>query len=65
MPDFERLTDKLAEDLAKTPEQRAYAIGFNEGKSFARIQLLRLFLFGTLGWILGSELLWPWVRSLH
>lgn len=64
MPDFERLTDKLAEDLARTPEERAAVVGFNEGKTYARKQLLRLFIGATIGWILGSEFLWPWVDSL-
>lgn len=61
MPDFERLIDKLAE----TPAQRAYVIGFNEGKAFARNQILMWVVFGALGWIFGAEILWPWVRSLY
>lgn len=55
------MNDKLTE----TPEQRAYTIGFNEGKSFARNQILMGFIFGAIGWIFGAEILWPWVRSLH
>lgn len=65
MPDFERLTDRLAVDMAKTPEQRAAAIGFNEGKAYARKQILCLFVLGTIGWIFGSEILLPWVWSLY
>lgn len=36
MPDFERLTDKLRLDLAKTPQQLAYAEGYITGKTRAR-----------------------------
>jgi hypothetical protein len=65
MPDYERFINGLAEYMTKTPDQRAFMIGFNEGKSYARRQILRLFVFGAVGWIFGSEILWPWVRSLH
>lgn len=36
MPDFERLTDKLALDLAKTPEERARINAYQRGKYRAR-----------------------------
>lgn len=39
MPDFERLIDKLRVDLARTPEERAFAEGFNAGKRRARKEL--------------------------
>lgn len=39
MPDFERLIDRLREDMAHTAEERAYARGFNAGKRFARKQV--------------------------
>jgi len=39
MPDFERLTDKLAIDMAKTPEHRAWVEGWIAGKKLARRQV--------------------------
>lgn len=39
MPDMERLTDKLMLDLAKTPEQTAYAKGYIAGKARARTEV--------------------------
>lgn len=48
MPDMERLTDELRVDLAKTPEDRAWAHGFNAGKYFARKQTACCVAFGAL-----------------
>ena len=45
MPDFERVTDKLMLDLAKTPEAHAYARGYIEGKRKARRQIAVLTAF--------------------
>lgn len=42
MPDFERLTDKLMLDLARTPEDKAYARGYSEGKRKARMEIALL-----------------------
>jgi hypothetical protein len=40
MPDFERITDKLREDMARTERHRhEYARGFTAGKSHARKQV--------------------------
>ena len=44
MPDFERITDKLNEDFAKTPEQKCYAKGYVRGKSRARWEVLTIFV---------------------
>lgn len=48
MPDMERLTDKLMLNLAKTPEQKAYAKGYIAGKIRARkeVAILAAFLPG-------------------
>lgn len=40
MPDFERMLDKLAEDIASSPEDAAYARGVAAGKSKARKQVV-------------------------
>lgn len=45
MPDFERLTDNLMCDLAKTPEQAAYADGYIAGKNRARKEVAFLVAF--------------------
>jgi len=45
MPDFERVIDKLRLDLAKTPEEHAYARGYIEGKRKARRQVAMLTAF--------------------
>ena len=45
MPDFERLTDKLMLDLAKTPEQTAYAQGYVAGKTRARKEIALIVAF--------------------
>lgn len=60
MPDFERLTDKLAIELAKTPEQRAYEIGFQCGKTFARLQVFWFLVGVALARTVG-----PWIESLR
>lgn len=39
MPDFERVTDQLAIDLADTPERRAWVEGWIAGKRVARKQV--------------------------
>lgn len=39
MPDFERLTDQLRIDMARTPLERARAEGFNAGKRYARKEI--------------------------
>jgi hypothetical protein len=36
MPDFERVVDQLRIDLAKTPEQKVYAVGLVAGKNRVR-----------------------------
>jgi len=48
MPDMERLTDELRVDLAKTPEDKAWARGFNAGKYFARKQAAWCVVFGAV-----------------
>lgn len=50
MPDFERLTDDLMLDLAKTPEQTAYAQGYIAGKTQARkdVAIIAMFLMFLL-----------------
>ena len=40
MPDFERLNDKLQQDMADTPQKKAYWIGYSKGKTKARIEIL-------------------------
>lgn len=43
MPDFERtIDDSLRTHCAKTPEARAYAKGYAQGKTRARLQVLGL-----------------------
>lgn len=42
MPDFERLSDILMTDVAKTPEEKAYWIGWRDGKSQARKEMMVL-----------------------
>lgn len=44
MPDFERITDDLRVYVAKTPEDKAYACGFNKGKHAARKQFLYIIM---------------------
>lgn len=39
MPDFERLTDKMRCDLAATPEEMHWAMGFSAGKTYARKEI--------------------------
>lgn len=39
MPDTERLTDKMAVDMACTKDQRMYELGFISGKNKARIEV--------------------------
>jgi len=39
MPDFERVTDDLRLDLARSPEVRAYVHGFIAGKRKARKEI--------------------------
>ena len=39
MPDTERLTDKMAVDMACTKEQRMYELGFISGKNKARLEV--------------------------
>lgn len=46
MPDFERVFDDLALNLADSDEDKAYVKGFIEGKKHARKELLILMLFG-------------------
>lgn len=48
MPDFERVIDQFRVDMARTPEQRAHAEGFNAGKRYARkeIAIMVAFLAG-------------------
>ena len=57
MPDYERLFDKLAIDMAANPEDKAYAIGHAKGKTAARRQVVWCALiFATIavivkGWL--------------
>lgn len=45
MPSFEKVFDQLLVDLADTPEEKARAEGYIEGKSYARKEMLCLLLF--------------------
>lgn len=45
MSDFERVIDKLRVDLARTPEERARAEGFNAGKGHARKEIAIMVAF--------------------
>lgn len=59
MPDFERVFDKMRIDFAETPEDKARAEGFIEGKKFARKEILFVVIFFTVVWAivkLGSTL---------
>lgn len=40
MPDFERLFDKMAVDLAETEEAKQYELGYVAGKKRARVEVL-------------------------
>lgn len=59
MQDLEQLTDKLRLELAKTPEDRAYVLGFVDGKAWARKEVFRwamffaitIVAFAALGWV--------------
>jgi len=57
MPDFERVVDQLRLDLAKTPEEKARAVGYIEGKRYARkeIAILTAFVVAlcSLGWLIN------------
>lgn len=57
MPDFERLIDQLREDMARTPEERAYAEGFNAGKRYARKKIAIMAAF----WAVIAVFLAAWV----
>lgn len=39
MPDFERVLDQMRVELAQSPEERARAEGFIEGKRYARKEI--------------------------
>ena len=59
MPDFERIFDKLKVDLARTPQEKQYEIGFIAGKKRARIEVLAVaiglyFAIAAIGHIWGS-----------
>jgi ferric-dicitrate binding protein FerR (iron transport regulator) len=56
MPDFERLTDRMSVDLAKTPEERARAEGRIAGKREARRQIAAIALVGAVIWIVVAVL---------
>lgn len=45
MPDMERLTDRLMLDMAQTPDQKAYARGYIDGKNYARKEIAYAVLF--------------------
>ena len=45
MPDFERIVDHAIIDFAKTPEDKAWAKGFVEGKNYARREVAGLTAF--------------------
>ncbi|WP_165495672.1 hypothetical protein [Marinobacter halodurans] len=55
---MERLIDDLRVHLASTPEERAYARGFNAGKYFARKQAAWCFAFGAVIAVLISIAAW-------
>lgn len=48
MPDFERVVDQLRCDLAKTPEDLAFAKGVIAGKTRARKEVLVIAAFLAL-----------------
>jgi len=48
MPSFERLTNDLRKHCAKTPESRAYAEGYTQGKTRARLEVLALLVVVVL-----------------
>lgn len=52
MPDFERLWDGLSLFLARTPEEVAYEKGFQDGKTKARKEVLRIGIGLAIGWML-------------
>lgn len=39
MPSFEKLFDELRDDLATTPEEKAYNKGYKDGRSYARKEI--------------------------
>lgn len=58
MPDFERVLDQLRVDLARTPEERAHAEGFNAGKSHARKEMAKL----IAAIVIVGLFWWVWMR---
>lgn len=61
MPNFERITDSLKIHVARTPEKKAYAKGFVDGKSKARKEVMFLaftaiFLKAAISFYFGAPL---------
>ena len=54
MPDFERVLDYASIDLAKTPEDKAFAVGFVDGKNKARWEIVNVALVVAFGLFFGS-----------
>ncbi len=48
MPDFERIVDDLRLELAETPEQKQYVLGFIDGKAKARKEMVLCALVGSI-----------------
>lgn len=44
MPDFENIIDDLRVHIAQTPEEKAFEKGRIEGKAFARIEIMYVFI---------------------
>lgn len=42
MPDFERITDKIARDIAESPERAIWIDGWIAGKRRARLEVLAI-----------------------
>ena len=48
MPDLERVTDELRENMATTPEDKSFERGFTAGKSAARKHIAIMAAFTVL-----------------
>lgn len=59
MPDFERLTDDLREQLA---EEEAEERGFTRGKTYARLEMLMVF---TVLAVIGLSIYWLLSGGIH
>lgn len=58
MRDLEQLTDELRLELAKTPEDKAYVLGFVDGKAWARKQVFRYTMFFAITIVIVAALGW-------